>query len=52
MHLNRLRSRKSGAGLLVLAGALIAIIAASSAARNPAIAPAGQAAALSSQQGE
>ena len=52
VHLNRLRSRKLGAGLLVLAGALIAIIAASSAARNPAIAPAEQAATVSTEQGE
>lgn len=51
MHLNRLRYRKTRAGLLILAGALIAIIAASTAARQPAVVSGDQTAAISSESG-
>lgn len=43
MHLNRLRSSNVTARLLVILGPLIAILAASTIARHPADATAGQA---------
>ncbi|WP_417491463.1 hypothetical protein [Maricaulis sp.] len=52
MNLNRLKSHKFRAGALVVVGALIAIIAASSAARHPDAAPVEPTAAASTGQGD